>query len=107
MRRSLQVVTTGAWLDDQLADGAFRDDGRAWADRVAVAHGLPAGELLVVDTADVDPRPPREPEQPDITPLHAFVLANPDPATWTNAELRTALIRLIRIELRRRGLTVE
>lgn len=41
----------------------------------------------------------------DIGPLHEFVRDNPDPDTWTNAELRQALIRLIRIELRRRGLT--
>ena len=51
------------------------------------------------------PTPPeREPEQPDLTPLYEFARDNPDPATWTNAELRMALIRLIRIELRSRRL---
>ena len=47
------------------------------------------------------------PADDDAAPLHAFVQAHPDPATWTNAELRQALIRLIRIELRRRGMGVE
>lgn len=47
------------------------------------------------------------PVDDDAAPLHTFVRDNPDPATWTNAELRQALIRLIRIELRRRGMAVE
>lgn len=36
--------------------------------------------------------------------MKAFVEANPDPSTWTTAQLRTGLEWLIRLELRRRGL---
>ena len=44
------------------------------------------------------------PADEDAPPLAAFVRDNPDPDQWTNAQLRLALIRLIRIELRRRRL---
>ena len=50
--------------------------------------------------------PPQAPPPPDAdaTDLRDFAETNPDPATWTNTQLRVALLRLIRIELRRRGL---
>ncbi len=120
-RRFFRRTGGGQWAAPALEDaGGFPTDGRELADRIAATLGLAPGALEVVDVADgePDPRTPplledqnRQPPPPPPTPgrveataLSAFVTANPDPATWTNAQLRDALIRLIRNELRRNGL---
>lgn len=126
MKRYFQVVATGQWLGPVFQDATFAaNSGTRMANRVAETFGMPAGSLLAIDTADdaPDPRtgtllaetipPPPPPteeqvrQQADRTEAEAlktFVTANPDPATWTNAQLREALIRLVRSNLRRHGL---
>ena len=126
MKRYFQVVATGQWLGPVFQDVAFAaNSGQRMANRVAETFGLPSGALIAIDTEDnaPDPRmgtllaevippppPPTEDElrlQADRTEggaLASFVAANPDPATWTNAQLREALIRLIRSTLRRHRL---
>lgn len=80
MERYFRVRDTGQWVAPAFKDGRdFEDDGAELADRVAVALGLSAGDLEVVDTKNFDPRgedsakflaePVPEPEPPKPDPI--------------------------------------
>ena len=47
----------GKWYEgyQSLSSGEFPDDGKEWADKVAVILGVPAGSLEVIDD-EGDPR---------------------------------------------------
>lgn len=79
--RALQVIATGQWCAPAQEAEAFPDDGKKWAVAVALALGLKAGELRVVDAA-ADPRtgqlllePEKPPEQPRISDLDKLIAA--------------------------------
>ena len=126
MKRYFQVIATGQWLAPVFQDAAFPlNSGQRMANRVAETFGMPAGSLLAIDDDDdsPDPRtgallaeeipPPPPPTEDQVRQaadrteaevLKTLVTANPDPATWTNPQLREAVIRLVRSNLRRHGL---
>lgn len=117
--------TDGRWAAAAYDNDRFEDAGEDLAERVAASLGLAPGTLRVVDVTGTAPDPrtgthlsepipePVPPSQDEIddaardaadttdtTTLHAFLEANPDPAAWTNAQLRDGLVRLIRANLR-------
>ena len=101
-----RVRATGQWCGAGQSQAQDPD----WFARYEQALGLTAGTIEEVE-ADADPRiapllvePPDPPiVTPDTDDLEVLV-ALPDPATWTNAQLKEGVVRLLRLELRRRGL---
>lgn len=89
--------------DSQAIEEVATALGVAPATVTVVVTDTPAAPTVTIPPA-VQPAPAATPARVDATALQAFVTANPDPAAWTNAQLRDALIRLVRNELRRHGI---
>lgn len=66
MFRALRVIATGQWCGPMIEDGHLADDGKVWADNVALTLGLRPGALAVVD-GDTDPRTGVTLDDPNVT----------------------------------------
>jgi hypothetical protein len=82
----------------------FTDDDGRW--RVTAArNGVITGCVLVEPSAEFEAKRPTLPPPIDLdAPDIAILTALPDPSLWTNAQLKEGVVRLLRLELRRRGL---